>query len=99
VNPFTVEVVIVVPAIVPPVMATVLAFCWLIVPRLPVAAVRADVTNCVLAIWLVLVPDTAVGAVGVPVKAALANMVLLLSLVTLPKPTLAAVSVSHEGLV
>ena len=47
-------------------------------------------TYCVVAICVVLVPATAVGAVGVPVSAALVNMVALDSLVTLPKPTIAA---------
>jgi len=43
--------------------------------------------NAVVAIWVVLVPLAAVGAVGVPVRAALENIVALLSLVTFPSPT------------
>jgi hypothetical protein len=57
-----------------------------------VADTIADATNCVLAIWVVLVPDTAVGAVGVPVRAALVNIVAFDSLVTLPNPIELAVS-------
>jgi hypothetical protein len=83
----------VVPEIVPPVMATALAFCAANVPKLPVAAV----TNAVVAICVVLVPASAVGAVGVPVRAALVNIVALLSLVTLPKPTLLEFRVNHVG--
>jgi len=40
-------------------------------------------TKAVVAIWVVFVPAVAVGAVGVPVRAALVNIVALLSFVTL----------------
>ena len=45
-----------------------------------------------VAICVVLVPALAVGAVGTPVNAGLANIVSLDSLVTLPSPTCAAVT-------
>jgi len=58
----------VVPVIVPPVIATELAFCVDMVPSEPVAAVTAASTNAVVAICVVLVLGAAVGARGVPVK-------------------------------
>ena len=61
------------PAIEPPVMATLLAFCVDIVPKLPVALETAVVTKAVVAIWVVLVPAVAVGASGVPVREGEAN--------------------------
>ena len=50
------------PDTVPPVIATALEFCKLILPRLPVVAC----TNAVEAICVELVPRAAVGALGVP---------------------------------
>ena len=58
----------VMPVIEPPVMLTLLAFCVDMVPRLPVAFDTAVVTKAVVAIWVVLVPAVAVGAIGVPVR-------------------------------
>ena len=55
---------IVVLVIVPPVIATVLAFWAAIVPTVPTFVW----TKAVVAIWVVLVPPAAVGAVGIPVK-------------------------------
>ena len=64
---------LVIPLIVPPVIATALAFWVDIVPKVPVAAV----TKAVVAIWVVFVPGDAVGVRGTPVKVGLAlNTVL-----------------------
>jgi hypothetical protein len=57
------------PLIVPPVIATALAFCEDIVPKEPV-------TKAVVAICVVFVPAVAVGAVGVPENAGLARLAL-----------------------
>ena len=74
--------------------------------RFDVSVETADVTNAVVAIWVVFVPLAAVGALGVPVRKALARgafksnaacaaveMGLAASevLFTLPKPTMVAV--------
>ena len=56
------------PLIVPPVIATLLAFWVDIVPKVPVAAA----TKAVVAICVVFVPGDAVGAKGVPVNVGLA---------------------------
>jgi hypothetical protein len=56
------------PLIVPPVIATLLAFWVDMVPKVPVAAV----TKAVVAICVVFVPADAVGAIGTPVKVGLA---------------------------
>jgi hypothetical protein len=56
------------PVIEPPVMLTLLAFWVDIVPSEPVAAVTAPVTNAVVAIRVLLSPEDAVVAVGVPDK-------------------------------
>jgi hypothetical protein len=55
---------IAVPLILPPVMATLLAFWVDIVPKPP----ATFCTKAVVAIWSVLVPAAAVGAVGIPVN-------------------------------
>jgi len=61
------------PLTVPPVIATALAFWVDIVPKVLVAAA----TKAVVAIWVVFVPEEAVGAKGTPVKVGLAlNTVL-----------------------
>ena len=74
--------------------------------RLDVSVETADVTNAVVAIWLVFVPLVAVGALGVPVRRALARGAFKSNaacaavemgfaasevLFTLPKPTMVAV--------
>ena len=59
---------LVIPEIVPPVIATALAF-WLdIVPKVPVAVTTAALTKAVVAICVVFVPLAALGAVGTPVN-------------------------------
>jgi hypothetical protein len=63
----------VVPVIVPPVIATALAFWDDIVPK----ELTAVVTKAVVAIWVVFVPAVAVGANGVPVKVGLAAKTML----------------------
>lgn len=68
VNALIDPVVIATPDIVPPVIATALAFCVDIVPSAPVALLTAVVTKAVVAICVVFVPEVAVGAIGVPVK-------------------------------
>jgi hypothetical protein len=61
------------PLTVPPVIATALAFCVAIVPKVLVAAA----TKAVVALWVVFVPEEAVGAKGTPVNVGLALKTLL----------------------
>ena len=60
-----------------------------VVPEAPPAAPLAtDCTNAVVASCVLFVLEPAVGAVGVPVKAALLNIVALDSFATLLNPTI-----------